>query len=174
MVACAALSDTWAREGVRYLIIRLAEAQMPSGELTIIGGLETPLITHLRATSGPGVRWVGNVPFDQMLQYYQRADVFVFPTLFESFGLVVAEAMACGIPVITTPTAGSIVRDGVDGFIVPERDTEMLKRKLLLLSQDAALRMRMAENARARVVGSFTWYHYGERLASFYRDVVFR
>jgi len=72
-------------------------------------------------------------------------------------------AMACGVPVITTPNCGAVVRDGVDGFIVPIRDAAAIADKVELLLSDRALRARMGENARARA-REFTWERYGERL----------
>ena len=58
--------------------------------------------------------------------------------------------MACGVPVITTPNCGSVVRDGIDGFIVPIRDAEAIADRIELLLADRALRARMGRNARAR------------------------
>ena len=89
--------------------------------------------------------------------------MFVLPTLCDSFALVQLEAMACGVPVITTPNCGSVVRDGVDGFIVPIRDADAIADKVELLLTDRALRQRMGRNARARA-REFTWGRYGERL----------
>ncbi len=54
------------------------------------------------------------------------ADVFVFPSLFEGSAVVTYEALACGLPCIVTPRPGSVVRDGVEGLIVPARDVEAL------------------------------------------------
>src|SRR5207244_1153869 len=106
------------------------ELKLNSAELIVAGGGESRFLEYLRETSGHNVRWVGNIPHNEIIEYYHSADVFVFPSLFESFGLVVAEAMACELPVITTPTAGSIVRDGIDGYIVPPRDVAALKEKM--------------------------------------------
>jgi glycosyltransferase involved in cell wall biosynthesis len=71
--------------------------------------------------------------------------------------------MACGVPVITTPNCGSVVRDGVDGFIVPIRDATAIADKVELLLADRALREHMGRSARERA-REFTWERYGERL----------
>ncbi len=73
-----------------------------------------------------------SVPHASLNQYYSTDNVFVFPSLVEGFGLVLLEAMACSIPVITTPnTAGpDIITDGLERFIIPIRDIEALKEKL--------------------------------------------
>jgi glycosyltransferase involved in cell wall biosynthesis len=100
-----------------------------------------------------------------MAEEFRRADVFVLPTISDSFALVHLEALACGVPVITTPNCGSVVRDGLDGFIVPIRDAKMLAERIEQILTDRSLRKRMSENARARA-GQFTWELYGERLIS--------
>jgi glycosyltransferase involved in cell wall biosynthesis len=71
--------------------------------------------------------------------------------------------MACGVPVITTPNCGSVVRDGVDGFIVPIRDAAAIADKVELLLTDRDLRERMGRSARERA-REFTWARFGERL----------
>ena len=110
-----------------------------------------------------GPAYVGQVPRSKVIDEFRRADVFVFPTLCDSFGIVQLEAMACGVPVITTPNCGAVVRDGVDGFIVPIRDAAAIADKVELLLGDRELRARMSANARERA-REFTWARYGERL----------
>ncbi len=73
------------------------------------------------------------------------------------------EALACGLPVVTTNAAGSVVRDGLEGRIVPERDPETLAAAIEQLVEDRALRDRMAVAARERAQ-DYTWERYGERL----------
>ena len=73
------------------------------------------------------------------------------------------EAMACGVPVITTPHCGSAVRDGVDGFIVSIRDSQALADRMQQLLEDRSLRQRMGASARERA-RDFTWTRYGQRL----------
>ncbi len=81
--------------------------------------------TLRQACAARGIRNVSFVGFIQkreLPRYYALADVFVFPTLGDPYGLVVDEAMACGLPVISTSAAGEIhdrVEDGVNGYIVP-------------------------------------------------------
>lgn len=111
--------------------------------------------------SGP--TYLGQVPRSQVQEEFRRADGFVLPTLADSFGLVHLEAMACGVPVITTPHCGSVVREGIDGFIVPIRDAVALADRIQQVLEDRPLRMRMAEAARQRA-RDFTWARYGERL----------
>ena len=73
------------------------------------------------------------------------------------------EALASGLPIVTTKNAGSVARDGEEGFIVPIRDVDALVDRIERLYRDKALRMTMAQAARRRAT-EFTWAHYRERL----------
>jgi len=83
---------------------------------------------------------------------------------------VTYEAMACGLPVVTTPNAGSVVRDGVEGFIVSIRDPDALAERIDQLRSDADLRREMGYAARTRAT-QFTWEIRGETLAHYYSSL---
>lgn len=105
----------------------------------------------------------GQIARSEVRRHYEWADLFVFPSICEGSATVVYEALSAGLPVITTPNAGSVVRDGVDGFIVPIRDAEALAAKIELLATAPELLAHLARNARERAA-EFTWEKYGERL----------
>ena len=104
---------------------------------------------------------------------YRQADVFAFPTIEEGSALVTYEALACGLPVVTTPNAGSVVRDGVEGLIVPIRDVEALAAALERLRADERLRQEMGKAARVRAE-AFTWEQYGRLLVDEYEQIIIR
>jgi glycosyltransferase involved in cell wall biosynthesis len=104
------------------------------------------------------------VPFHEVHALFQTADVFAYPSLHEGSAFASYEALASGLPVVCTPNTGSVVRDGVEGFLVPPRDVDALVERLRLLHRDPDLRARMALAARARAE-EFTWAHYGARLS---------
>lgn len=122
-----------------------------------------PALVDVQLPLFEGPTYLGQVPRSQIQQEFRRADVFVLPTLAEGMALVHLEAMACGIPVITTPHCGSVVRDGLEGFIVPIRDSQALADRIATLLGDRDLRRRMGAAARARA-REFSWSRYGERL----------
>ena len=115
----------------------------------------------------------GSVPRTAMPREYAWADVFFLPTVCEGSATVCYEAMAAGLPVITTPNAGSVVRDGLDGFVVPVGDAEAIAAKLELLSRDRELLAWMSTNARQRAQ-EFTLEKYGERLIATIRNSMAR
>lgn len=110
-----------------------------------------------------GPTYIGQVPRNEVRREFLTADVFVLPTLSEGCALVHLEALACGVPVITTPNCGSVVRDGIEGFIVPIRDPVALADRIQELVEGRQLRESMSQRARARAK-DFTWSRYGERL----------
>jgi glycosyltransferase involved in cell wall biosynthesis len=112
------------------------------------------------------IRHVRSVPHSTLNIYYSAANVFVFPSLVEGFGLVLLEAMACGIPVITTPnTAGpDILTDGVEGFIVPIRDIETLQEKLEWCYCHPQELAEMGRAARQKAE-QLNWEMYRQKLA---------
>src|SRR5262249_31028803 len=103
-------------------------------------------------------------------EVFQRSDVFVFPTLSEGSALVTYEALSCGLPVITTPNAGSVVRDGREGFLVPIRDVETLCDRLARLRANPALPASLGRAARARAE-EFPWSRYRSGLIAAYQGL---
>ena len=102
---------------------------------------------------------VGQVPRSQIHQHYAWADVFLLPSICEGSATVTYEALACGLPVITTPNTGSIVRDNIDGYIVPIRDVEAIASRLeLLISQPELLQQMNAQALKISELGSLTSY----------------
>lgn len=116
-----------------------------------------------------GPTYIGQVPRALVQEEFRAADLFVFPTLAEGFALVHLEALACGVPVITTPHCGSAVRDGVDGFVVPIRDASAIADRVQLLLRDRTFRDRMSAAARTRA-SEFVWDRYAEHLLGAIRD----
>jgi glycosyltransferase involved in cell wall biosynthesis len=109
------------------------------------------------------VQVIGPVPRAEMAGHYAWADVFVLPSLCEGSATVTYEALAAGLPVVCTPNAGSVVRDGIDGFIVPARDAATIAERLRLLQRDRELLARMGERARESR-GANSEHAYGARL----------
>jgi glycosyltransferase involved in cell wall biosynthesis len=152
------------RKGIAYLLRGFRTFQGAGTELMIAGSL----VRGAPAVFNPYrslFTYLGNLSHSQLAVNYRRADVFVFPTLLEGMPLVVLEAMASGLPVITTSHGpGDIVRDGVDGFIVPIRDPEAIAERLEYLRANPAARAEMGHSARARAL-EFTWKAYCNRAA---------
>jgi glycosyltransferase involved in cell wall biosynthesis len=108
---------------------------------------------------------VPHVPFHEVHALFQDADAFVYPSLHEGSAFVTYEALASGLPVITTPNAGSVVRDGEEGYVVPIRDVDAIVDRVERLQRDPELRAAMSLAARRRAL-DFTWDAYRTRVAA--------
>lgn len=111
----------------------------------------------------PGMRAQSDLP-----ELYAQCDAFVLPSVREGMGLVLAEALLCGAPVIATNSGGvtDIVRDGETGLLFPERDAHALADALVRYARDSAYARRLAENGRALALERFT----PERVAAQFLD----
>ena len=119
---------------------------------------------------------LGAVPHHDLPRYLAASDVFVAAaTGQESFGVVLAEAMAAGLPVVATDIAGyrEVVRDGVDGLLAPASDAPALATGLRRLLDDAVLADRLRQAGRARAE-EFSWDVVGTAVERAYQDALAR
>lgn len=160
------------RKGVHYLLEALSGLNLKNTELLIIGHID-PTIRSLLGRWNGTFRHIASVPKIELARYYSSSSVLVLPSLEEAFGLVVLEAMACGVPVIVSSEVGAseVIADGVEGFVVPNRDVGALRERIRFLYQDVAARGRMGDAALRCAKGS-TWEAYGDRVTQFYERVM--
>jgi hypothetical protein len=113
---------------------------------------------------------------EQLAGFYASCDVFVAPSLFESFGLIYPEAMQYGKPVVGCRSGGipELVTDGVDGVLVEPGSVPALSAALDALMRDADLRRRLGEAARATVARELDHLAMGRRMIPVYEDVIAR
>jgi starch synthase len=151
------------RKGISYLFAAVDKLDS-AVTLTVVGrkvgtseALDKACATH---------RWLPSLPHSEILAEMRRHDVFVFPSLFEGFGLVIGEALSQGLPVITTPNTGGpdILRHGQDGFIVPIRDPEAIAGHLLQLHDDRNLLKQMSDSALEQAA-YLEWQGYKDQTA---------
>jgi glycosyltransferase involved in cell wall biosynthesis len=151
------------RKGLSYLFQGYEMFRRPDSELHVVGGYSPGHEVYARFEGL--YRHTAHVPHKDLPALFRQADVFVFPSLVEGMGLVVLEAMACGVPVITTTHGpGDVVRDGIDGFFVPIRDPEAIAARLDQLYRDPTLREQMGRNAREQAL-RHSWQAYAQRAA---------
>jgi UDP-glucose:(heptosyl)LPS alpha-1,3-glucosyltransferase len=113
-------------------------------------------------------------PQKDIAKYYAAADVFVFPTMYEPFGNVHLEALANGLPVITTKNSGAseIIKDGVHGFVVQEpEDVGAIAEKIQILFNDRDMLRSMGENARS-LAEEFTFKKHVGRMTALYESII--
>ncbi|GAB4342099.1 MAG: glycosyltransferase family 4 protein [Desulfobulbaceae bacterium] len=139
------------RKGVQYLLqaVKLMRGHDITVRLVGPSMLSEEAMKELRG----GMDVVGPVPRSEISKQYAWADAFVLPTLSEGSANVVYEAMAAGVPVITTPHAGSIIEDGVTGLLVPARDAGALAQGIIRLREDRELREKIRKNGIGVIPG---------------------
>jgi glycosyltransferase involved in cell wall biosynthesis len=106
----------------------------------------------------PQLKCVGSIPYRQMPALYQNADILLFPTVREGFGLAAAEAMACGLPVVATDCSSlpELIDDGKGGFLCPLGNVDAFAEKINFLAENPQLRREMGEYNRAKIEKFFT------------------
>ena len=127
-----------------------------------LGGRTVPDAVHARLAAAPEVlrriSFAGVVPDDELYQHYADADIFLFPTRYESFGLPVVEAMAFGLPIVASRVGAlrEVVADGESGVLVDAADVPALVDALRGLIEDGDRRRRLGAASRARYRESFS------------------
>lgn len=161
------------RKGHETLFRALATLVSLPWHLTCVGSFwRDPAFVHrlrntLRACEiEDRVTLAGDAATDRVGEYYSKADVFVLPTRYEGYGMAVAEAVARGLPVISTPVGGipEIVGD-VAGLLVPPGRVGVLADALALVLTDTSVRQRLAEGARQMRTRLPTWDRQAARMA---------
>jgi glycosyltransferase involved in cell wall biosynthesis len=116
------------------------------------------LRTRQKLPLGEKLESVGGIKFEKMPQCYQEMDILLMPTVREGFGLSIAEAMACGLPVVASKCSAvpELVDHGCGGFLCPVGDVDAFAEKLNLLAESPKLRWEMGEYNRAQVEKKFT------------------
>jgi glycosyltransferase involved in cell wall biosynthesis len=160
-------------KGHIYLLEAWKKLGLRNAELLLVGPIAARMRNILNRYGGL-FRHVPFVPNDEIRREYTRSSVFVLPSLEDGFGLVCAEAMACGVPAIVTVNAGAadIVTHGEDGFVVPIRSPDAIAEHIETLYRDRTLRQEMSDAALAKARNELGWDRYAGRLCDFYRSVL--
>jgi FkbM family methyltransferase len=146
----------WRGKGLPVLLEAFREARRldPAISLLTVGNGEDEQALRLAAPEIAGLTVWSFVPERELISAYAAADVFVFPSLGDPFGMVIEEAHAAGLPVITTDAVGDVrqrVIDGVNGFVVPAGQAAALAERMVILAADRRLRTMMGARGAARV-----------------------
>lgn len=133
------------RKGIQYLIeaARMLESQKIEFLLAGPLGVSEQAIRRFP----PNVKLLGRVTRDRLRDVYAQAHLFVLPTISDGFAITQLEAMSHGLPVITTPNCGQVVTHGLNGFIVPVRDSAALAEAIATLNDDRHLLLEMSLRA---------------------------
>jgi glycosyltransferase involved in cell wall biosynthesis len=161
---CDGLLRSWA----------LARGELGDRQLAIVGsGRDQEYLTSLRSLAAElgisgDVVFVGGVPLEETVNFYRAADAFVYPSLNETFGLPILEAMACGCPVVTSDTSAMPETAGGAALLADPKDPPSIARAIVEAAAPQRDRLREAGLRRA---SEFTWAATGAATLDVYREV---
>jgi glycosyltransferase involved in cell wall biosynthesis len=120
------------------------------------------------------IRYLGTVDYPTLIEEYQKASIFVLPSFFEPFGVVLLEAMACGTPVVSTHTGGTpeIVKTGENGILVPVNNPVKLAKAIDYLLENKDARIKFGKAARKTVIDNFSIEVVVKKLCTIYEKMV--
>ncbi len=164
------------QKGIQYLAQAYQKISHPAKTLTFVGAPSQELIAILkmRGLWPSDARVLGHMPQTELKNVMSRSHVLVLPSIQDGFGMVMAQAMACGCPVIASRNTGGedLFSDGREGYIVPIRDVDALVERLQHLADHPEARTAIGQQALGRVRGFGGWRDYGEKAMTIYREVL--
>ncbi len=160
-------------------LLEAASALPPGVQVVLCASApDTPEIEERlrqRVSGQTNVRWIGQMlPVEDVIQLYSHAAVFCCPSVYEPFGLINLEAMACATPVVASSVGGilEVVEDGLTGLLVPPRRPDRLAQALTALLTDRGRAQAMGNAGRARVEERFSWASVAARTETLYAEAI--
>ena len=164
------------RKGVQYLVQAYQRINHPAKSLTFIGAPSPDLIALLimRGLWPADARVLGAMPQAELKNIMSLSHVLVLPSIEDGFGMVMAQAMACGCPVIASRNTGGedLFSDGREGYIVPIRDVDALAGRMQQMADNPDQRANMGKCALEHVRNLGGWHSYGETAMAIYDEVL--
>ncbi len=175
------------RKGIHYLVRAFIEANIPNSELILLGKAipETP---HLLTGADERVKCPGHVSEAELARYYRNSSVFVMPSLEDGFGMVLAQAIACGLPIVSTSNTGAEdllrmqntepiyldnqIEEYPSGYIVPPRDDSAIASVLQLLASNPQILKQKQGAALDFQPEALSWSAYAQRSMTAYQELV--
>ena len=161
------------QKGAHYLLQAFAELTLPKAELWLVGGKMPEIEPFFKRYEGT-FRYFGHQPQARLHEYYSQCSVFAMCSVEEGMAMVQLQGMACGLPLICTLNTGGddLIEAGKEGFVVPIRDVEALKEKILYLYEHQDICYEMGQAAKHKAQQGLTWDDYGERIIESYQRIL--
>lgn len=163
------------RKGIEYLLRAIKCLKEKKIVLDLVGDLthDVPYALRMKALAKElgleeSVIFHGWVSENQLWKLYAGADIYVLPSLWEGFGIVLMEAMFFGLPIVATDVGAipELIKDGENGFLVPPADSNLLAAAIDRLIEDPLLRERLGRNGQTKCKKSLTWEQVGEKFGA--------
>jgi glycosyltransferase involved in cell wall biosynthesis len=163
------------RKGVLYLLKAFDELNLQNSQLLMIGNIDEEIRSKInKYRSNKKIVFKRSISQSKLSEQYSYSNVFITCSIEEGLSMVQLQAMCCGLPVICTPNSGGdeIIDNSNDGFILPIRDTEELKKKILYLYNNQSICFEMGMRAQKKIKDSFSWESYGKNVISTYQKLL--
>ena len=117
---------------------------------------------------------LGQVSREKLLELFQNASLFVFPSYHEGLPTAILEAMSCGIPIIATDVRGNkdLISNGENGILIPPRNPRKIAESISILLKDEKLRENLGKNARNTVIEKYTWDIIANKILKCYETLI--
>ncbi len=164
------------KKGIRYLLEAMLYLPKDVRLLVVDGGAPRHVVMEellKRYNIKDRVTTTGKIPTAQVAAAYQESGICVAPSLYEGFGFPPAEAMACGVPVVSSDGGALpevVGKDGETGLIVAKQDVRALAQAINRLLENQDLAQRLAENGRKRVLELFSWETAAKNMVALYEE----
>ena len=160
------------RKGVHYLLEAWKRLNLKDAELLLLGTVHDEIKPALKEFATDNVKVVGFAKRPE--DYLRQSSVHVFPSTCEGSAKTTYDAAACGLAQISTREAGDVVVDGENGLVIPANDVDALAAAIEHLYRNPDLLVTMGDAGRRKMVESFTWDHFRERVLDSYRVAMSR
>lgn len=164
------------QKGVQYLVQAYLKVNHPFKSLTFVGTPSQNIINLFkkRGLWPADIRVFGHMPQSELKNVMSRSHVLVLPSIQDGFGMVMAQAMACGCPVIASCNTGGedLFSNGCEGYIVPIREVDALADRMQYLADHPDEGSAMGQRALERVQNIGGWQSYGEKAMAIYSETL--
>ncbi|MGL5795971.1 MAG: glycosyltransferase family 4 protein [Waterburya sp.] len=175
------------RKGIHYLVKAFIETNIANSELVLLGKT-TPETHRLLIGADKRVKCPGHVSEAELARYYRNSSVFVMPSLEDGFGMVLAQAIACGLPIVSTSNTGAEdllkmqstkpidlanqIKEYPSGYLLPPKDSSAIASVLRLLATNPHILKQKQEAALNFQPKALSWSAYAQRSRTAYQQLV--
>ncbi len=168
------------RKGFKYLLraFPYVKAEFPEARLLVVGAFDkddkAPHLRYIREHRIRGVRFIGYLPDEELPRYYKTSHLLCAPsTGFESFGMILLEAMATGVPIVASDIVGyrTVLTHGQEGLLVEPENEVALAQAIIALLKDPDLRLRMVERGLTKAE-DYSWNRVAQQVLDYYQRVL--
>ncbi|MFA5776874.1 MAG: glycosyltransferase [Parcubacteria group bacterium] len=165
-----AMANCGLLKGFQYLLEAWSKMDLKRSELVLLGNPSKEMqVIFNRYKSFKNIKFIKH---SDPIDFYHQSSVLVHPSLSEGSSRVIKEAMACGLSVICTENSGSIIRNGIDGFIIPIRNTEAIKEKILFFYNNQNKILEIGKEARKNIEKNGTWDNFSGKMSEIVSEII--